>query len=79
MLRFTIRDLLWLMVVVGMGICLYQGSAQRRRLERQVRRANEELRKLDFKNGRLMETVANQRMNIERKEVATSPATLGRE
>ena len=78
MFRFTIRDLLWLMVVVGMGICLYQDSVQRRRLELRVRQGDAELRKLDFRNGHLRETVAQQKLALERMPENSSQVTRSR-
>ena len=53
MFRITIRDLLWLMVVVGMGICLFQDRMHVARLNAQVVRSQAQLRKLDFNYGRL--------------------------
>ena len=69
MFRFTIRDVLWLMVAVGLAICLYRDRYVVRELGAEMRRAQTALRELDFKNGRLMETIAKQKVELERQEV----------
>jgi len=66
MLRFTIRDLLWLTIVVAMGISLYQGHVQRRRLQLELRRSVQELRDLDFRFGRLKESAAKEKVALQR-------------
>jgi len=71
MLRFTIRDLLWLMVVVGMGICLYQARMHIARLNVEVERSQAQLRKMDFNYGRLHETNAKQRVALARYQAAS--------
>jgi len=71
MLRFTIRDLLWLMVVVGMGICLYQARMHIARLNVEVERSQAQLRKMDFNYGRLQETNAKQRVALARYQAAS--------
>jgi len=73
MFRFSIRDLLWLMVVVGLAIGLYQGRARQRRLELQLQRAEKEMRVLDFKNGYLLEAVAKQKLTAKRMDAAAPP------
>jgi hypothetical protein len=70
MFRITIRDLLWLMVVVGMGICLFQDRMHVARLHAQAERSQAQMRKLDFQHGRLQETVAKQRVALERLQAA---------
>ena len=78
MFRFTIRDVLWLMVVVGMAVSLYLERVSRRRLtadyqrmasEREIFRANAE--QLDKKLGRQLETIIKQDRELDRVKALT--------
>jgi hypothetical protein len=70
MLRFTIRDLLWLMVVVGMGLSLYEQRSQIARQRVQIQQQDSKLREQDFRNGRLSEKFANQDVAMKRLQAA---------
>lgn len=70
MYRFTIRDVLWLMVVVALGISMYQDRAQLAQRNSEVARLEGQLRELDFKNGRLIETVAKQKRALQLQGLA---------
>jgi len=82
MFRFTIRDVLWLTVVVGLGVTLYQQRTtmyeQRMKIDQQqsqIERQVSELRDQDFRYGRLREVAGKQRVAIDRLEEAQkSPA-----
>jgi hypothetical protein len=76
MFRFTIRDLLWLMVVVGLGLSLFQQRSQLARQRIQIKQQESKLREQDFRNGRLSERFANQEVAMKRLQAAQKqPAT----
>ena len=67
MFRFTIRDVLWLMVVFGLAICLYRDRTAVRELKAELGRAQDALRKLDLTNGRLIELMAKRDIAAKRQ------------
>jgi hypothetical protein len=70
MLRFTIRDLLWLMVVVGLAISFYQQRIKIAQLQARLQRQEAALRHQDFRYGRLVETAAKQDIALKRMQAA---------
>ena len=55
MFRFTIRDVLWLMVVVGMGICWFFERSAHRQAVAKTEQQRAALHAADLKHGQLLE------------------------
>jgi hypothetical protein len=77
MLRFTIRDVLWLTVVVGLAICAYGNYVNQQRLAATNQRLAAEKEALrqsavnwELRYGRLLETAAKQRWTLRQQGIA---------
>jgi hypothetical protein len=79
MFRFTIRDLLWLMVVVGLAISFYQQRIKIAQLHARLQRQEAALRHQDFRYGRLVETAAKQDIALRRMQAAQTHAASDRQ
>ena len=55
MFRFTIRDVLWFTVVVGLAICWFSERSAHRRAIAKAEQQRADLLSADLKHGRLLE------------------------
>jgi hypothetical protein len=69
-MRFTIRDILWLTVVVGLALSLYQYRTLVARQQLQINRQEKTLREQDFRYGRLGEEFAKLQVAMKRLEAS---------
>jgi hypothetical protein len=69
MFHFTIRDVLWLTVVVGLAISLHQQQTQVAKQREHISRQERELRKLDLTYGRLLESAVTRDAESRRSPV----------
>lgn len=78
MIRFTIRDVLWLTVVVAFAICWHMERDSRMRLTLQWERAQRDLRAKAKEHGRMLEIAAKERQRTK-KVLAREWSALSRE